>query len=78
MKVFVVMENNWQDHEGGGGEIHSIHATWDAAFKAVKKLHRPRRLNPKKTEWNYRTKEEDERSASHDWTTIDEHEVLGI
>lgn len=33
--VYVVVCGNWQDYEGGGDEVISIHASRDGALKSI-------------------------------------------
>jgi hypothetical protein len=73
MKVYVVMQYNWQDYEGGGGEVVSIHTDRAVAFAKVKKLlpaNLRRRAKEADTEW-YLPKV----PAQEDWLAIEEYEL---
>lgn len=86
MKVYVVLDNNWQHYEGGGAEIVSMHISKDDAVAKVRSLFEElndRRYSgqPKyvmvdrKNEadcWYYQ-----ENGGADYWYSIEEHEVVG-
>lgn len=86
MKVYVVLDNNWQHYEGGGAEIVSIHGSKDGALAKVrakfKELNKNRykgkplyRMRARKNEpdcWYYC-----ENGAADYWYSIEEHDVIG-
>lgn len=73
MKVYIVLENNWQDYEGGGAEVIAVFGDRKSAFAKVKKLlPRSRRYRAKEDAQEWVLSDE---GASHYWLTIEEHEV---
>lgn len=74
MKVYLVLSCNWQDHEGGGASVDSVHASNELAETRVRAILKEAGLNhdgPNSIgEWGYR----DYGGASY-WHEIEEHEV---
>jgi hypothetical protein len=73
MQVYIVVTNNWQDYEGGGGEIVAVFAKREDAFAKVKELLPSNLANKAKgdaEEWHFPPE-----PASSYWLTIEVFEV---
>ena len=78
MRVYVVLDNNWQCCEGGGAEVVSIHGSKDGALAKVTALFEERgnkmRTEPLEPDvWYYYR----DNGVSEYWYSIEEHEVVG-
>lgn len=76
MKVYLVLSCNWQDFEGGGADVDSVHLSNDSAEARVKVILKDRGLKDdgpnSRGEWGYR-----DGGGSSYWLEIEEHEVCG-
>lgn len=86
MKVYVVLDNNWQHYEGGGAEVVSIHTSRDSALAKVKALFKDlnKRRYAGKPRYVMKEKKNEpncwytcENGASDEWYSIEEHDVVG-
>ena len=78
MKVYVVLDNNWQHYEGGGAEIVSIHNSEDSALAKVEAELKPYGVKMKDranepNSWYY----VDNVGGEDRWFSIEEHNVIG-
>lgn len=77
MKVYLVLSCNWQDYEGGGASVDSVHISNEMAETKVKAILKENGLNydgPNSNgEWGYQ-----DYGGSSYWYEIEEHEVNGI
>lgn len=74
MKVYLVLDCNWQDFSGGGASVDSAHATNELAEARVKAILKEKDIDDhqpnSREEWGYR----DGGGASY-WFEIEAHEV---
>jgi len=78
MKIYKVVNNNWQDYEGGGGQVEAVYDNVEAAIAHVNHYYPDYVKAPDELMWDHPTQGQNDRVASHYWITIDEEEVLSI
>lgn len=76
MKVYLVLDCNWQDYSGGGAEVVSVHASEDLAVAKVKAILKERGVKPgalkpnARNEWGFVSG-----GGADYWLEIQPHEV---